>query len=661
MAKTIPQLTDATTVNAADELIVQQGGITKRATGAELAKGLNAINGTVSVKDFGAVGDGVTNDAAALQACFDFCATNNLPFRIPTGDFYVGTSSLTIYTSGRCEGRIMATNSGSDPVVEVSSLSADVEEPSTSSVSSWGNLSIGQTYIGSATDLKDWYVFLQTSDPWIVRTTPGGTFNKYHAMRFTTDDGFFTPEVRVDITNANITSVVKKRIRETLTIAGLTIVFSDGSGERIGAALISRPNTTLNSCFVINNTATPVQQGFYTLKTCMVSINDCFVSGLSVNSTNYGYAAGGWSFDVSLHSCRESKSRRGLDIQNGFDVSVVSGSFPSGIGAHWGHGLSVTGGTVIGANNTINPSPVLYSGSDLNVSGCRIVARASNTLALVRMRPDLPELAGSVCLLNNSYIVDDLANVASDIRLFSISYGSATGYNPGRRLIMPSNVIIEGGKFTLLKSGSTTSSFIAWAMHSQWTNNSATCTHGAVYNMNVSIGNIKTDFGALGDIDTSTNVPRLGVVYNKGFDHFGSGAVINIHDTAGAYVFASAISDNVDTSEKRETGRADFYFARIPVVFASVADGVYRRCIAQDVGTYTRNKPSGTSAFSVVGDEEALGPSLGELNLRVYAKTALPSHRAGRVIYVNNDVGGAVMAFSDGTDWRRVTDRAVIA
>jgi hypothetical protein len=57
MAKTIPQLTDATTVNAADELIVQQGGITKRATGAELAKGLNTINGTVNVRDFGAVAD----------------------------------------------------------------------------------------------------------------------------------------------------------------------------------------------------------------------------------------------------------------------------------------------------------------------------------------------------------------------------------------------------------------------------------------------------------------------------------------------------------------------------------------------------------------------------------------------------------------------------
>ena len=31
------------------------------------------------------------------------------------------------------------------------------------------------------------------------------------------------------------------------------------------------------------------------------------------------------------------------------------------------------------------------------------------------------------------------------------------------------------------------------------------------------------------------------------------------------------------------------------------------------------------------------------------------------MIYVSNESGGAVIAFSDGTNWRRVTDRAVIS
>jgi len=46
----------------------------------------------------------------------------------------------------------------------------------------------------------------------------------------------------------------------------------------------------------------------------------------------------------------------------------------------------------------------------------------------------------------------------------------------------------------------------------------------------------------------------------------------------------------------------------------------------------------------------------------VAAATGLTeSNFTGAMIYVTNEVGGAVPAFSDGTNWRRVTDRAVIS
>lgn len=38
-----------------------------------------------------------------------------------------------------------------------------------------------------------------------------------------------------------------------------------------------------------------------------------------------------------------------------------------------------------------------------------------------------------------------------------------------------------------------------------------------------------------------------------------------------------------------------------------------------------------------------------------------PAAPAAQIIYVSNESGGAVLAFSDGTNWRRVTDRAVIS
>lgn len=53
----------------------------------------------------------------------------------------------------------------------------------------------------------------------------------------------------------------------------------------------------------------------------------------------------------------------------------------------------------------------------------------------------------------------------------------------------------------------------------------------------------------------------------------------------------------------------------------------------------------------------------GPVRVGSYAKASLPAAAAGagQMIYVSDDVGGAVIAFSDGANWRRVTDRAVVA
>ena len=48
--------------------------------------------------------------------------------------------------------------------------------------------------------------------------------------------------------------------------------------------------------------------------------------------------------------------------------------------------------------------------------------------------------------------------------------------------------------------------------------------------------------------------------------------------------------------------------------------------------------------------------------LEEFAVSSLPpASGAKRLIYVRNEIGGAVVAFNDGTNWRRVTDRAIIS
>jgi predicted dinucleotide-binding enzyme len=51
------------------------------------------------------------------------------------------------------------------------------------------------------------------------------------------------------------------------------------------------------------------------------------------------------------------------------------------------------------------------------------------------------------------------------------------------------------------------------------------------------------------------------------------------------------------------------------------------------------------------------------LNGRIYTVLTVPdaTTNESRTIYVSDETGGATMVFSDGVNWRRVQDRAIIS
>lgn len=48
-------------------------------------------------------------------------------------------------------------------------------------------------------------------------------------------------------------------------------------------------------------------------------------------------------------------------------------------------------------------------------------------------------------------------------------------------------------------------------------------------------------------------------------------------------------------------------------------------------------------------------------NVPVYTVSTAPTGNAGDVAFISNESGGSVLAFYDGTNWRRCTDRNVIS
>lgn len=64
-----------------------------------------------------------------------------------------------------------------------------------------------------------------------------------------------------------------------------------------------------------------------------------------------------------------------------------------------------------------------------------------------------------------------------------------------------------------------------------------------------------------------------------------------------------------------------------------------------------------------LSDVERTKQTRGQIvQLPSYSKTALPpATPPGQMVYVSDEAGGAVPAFADGSQWRRVTDRGVVS
>lgn len=159
-------------------------------------------------------------------------------------------------------------------------------------------------------------------------------------------------------------------------------------------------------------------------------------------------------------------------------------------------------------------------------------------------------------------------------------------------------------------------------------------------------------------IDTGTDVQLVRVtvtgnhIYNPNANN-NTGAAAYVGN--GIALIGNANTCSVDGNHIRDnSGQMQYTVAE----FALGGDTPSGNQIGLNYGT-----AGALGRYHVIGANSTAGYP-GFVGLPTYTVSSVPSASAsgpGAAIFVSNEAGGAVQAFSDGTNWRRVTDRAVIS
>lgn len=146
--------------------------------------------------------------------------------------------------------------------------------------------------------------------------------------------------------------------------------------------------------------------------------------------------------------------------------------------------------------------------------------------------------------------------------------------------------------------------------------------------------------------DTSGNIATTGTLAS-GAATFSSAQVSDL--TTGRVVYVGASGELQDD--------ADMTFNGTALTVNTIEAGTLQAPSSLS-GTYSITSPTTITLDPV---DEIINDAPMKLVSKTVAQLATLVSSAGAMVYCSNESGGAVPAFYDGTNWRRVTDRAVVS
>lgn len=590
----------------------------------------------VGVTPIGAVANGIADDTAVIQACFDAARDAGRPWLIPGGTYRV--TSVTAYTSGTCHGTLVSANdSGLGAVFTVDNLTADVATIPAAEVQGWGTLTRGQTKIPALANRRGQYVYLDSSEhKLIVRKGSATEFRIGEGWLVTQNDGEIGPAIMCPnwpaMASLDGAMLIAKAItvRHHVEITGLTIRLTGTAvGSRAKIVEVKRPNTSISGASLFNDSTGAVQQGFLNSYTWGVTYRDCVVGALGSDVTNYGFNSE-LSCNTTIDNCATFNVRRSVDNHRSKDCNVTGCFLSEGVGGHYVAGLRVENCHITGQSDTALEHVMAYTGGNVSYRNNRIYT--STVKNITGIRGDAFEAYGTFIFENNLVVADDSAGVFSaDSNGVVIFYAggpaNASAYDPGRNTYLPDIISIKGNVIQVKGAASTavvTLVYTAPHTDAEWV---STIRHeGAI----IVEGNA-FEFENNATLVSAT-VPPVQLILWKTAQAVGAGYSVRVSDVPGLYVwsFAAATVVTADTRNDYDltsTGSVNKF---------TYSYGAYRRALWRAVSV-TASVPGAGAGYVAIGDEV----------LRTFDGRRL--HDTGTVLQVLGTDGGLVTQFTQTT------------
>jgi hypothetical protein len=197
---------------------------------------------------------------------------------------------------------------------------------------------------------------------------------------------------------------------------------------------------------------------------------------------------------------------------------------------------------------------------------------------------------------------------------------------------------------------------------------------GVITGSSVSVTGAQTAASTVGGVITGTSVSVTGNItggniLGNGASLTGINAFSNVTVTGGNSAVADSIADTLTLTAG--TGISIVIDSTTDTITIGAQGGSEIFVDGADFGTVTE-PVTVSDDLGLVTEAVTAEADLGTLVtsgliypdqfvLPSFTTTTLPSASvAGAMIYVTNETGGPVPAFADGTNWRRVTDRAIV-